>query len=117
MGSPLAHFEIAGRDGERLESFYARLFGWELKRVSAGGHNYAYIDTGSNPGLTGGIRHEPEGSAEVVLYVEVSDVEEATRQAEALGGAIRIPPMTFEDKTFSLVMDPEGNSIGLIQRK
>ena len=117
MGNPLAHFEIAGKDGEKLESFYTSLFGWELKRVSAGGHNYAYIDTGANPGLTGGIRHEPRGAAEVVLYIEVSSVEEATRRAEELGGAVRIPPMSFEDKTFSLVQDPEGNSIGLLQRK
>jgi len=117
MGSPLAHFEIAGRDGERLEGFYATLFEWKLNRVSAGGHNYAYIDTGSNPGLTGGIRHEPEGSAEVVLYVEVGNVEEATRRAQELGGTVRIPPMSFDDKTFSLVADPEGNAIGLIQKK
>jgi len=116
VGHRLAHFEIAGKQGERLESFYAKLFGWKIERKVAGGYPYGAIDTGSNPGLTGGIRHEPEGKAEVVFYVEVPDVAAATRLAQALGATVRIPPMTFEDKTFSLIADPEGNPVGIIQK-
>jgi len=29
MGQPVVHFEIMGKDGEKLQRYYAELFGWE----------------------------------------------------------------------------------------
>ena len=30
MGQPVVHFEIVGKDGEKLRSYYSELFGWEF---------------------------------------------------------------------------------------
>lgn len=115
MPNPVTHFEIAGQDGERLESFYAGLFDWKVEAREIAGNRYAYLETGSEEGLTGGIRHEPDGRAEIVLYVEVEDLEASIARAEGLGATIRIPPMETPEVTFALIEDPEGNPIGLIQ--
>ena len=34
MGQPVVHFEIIGKDPDRLRSYYSRLFGWEFERPS-----------------------------------------------------------------------------------
>jgi len=31
MSNPVIHFEIGGRDAERLTSFYRELFDWQLQ--------------------------------------------------------------------------------------
>ncbi|MGH2742527.1 MAG: VOC family protein [Thermoleophilaceae bacterium] len=30
MGQPVVHFEVIGKDGEKLRSYYSELFGWEI---------------------------------------------------------------------------------------
>src|SRR3954468_24415386 len=30
MGQPVVHFEITGKDGEKLQGFYSDLFGWDI---------------------------------------------------------------------------------------
>jgi predicted enzyme related to lactoylglutathione lyase len=30
MGQPVVHFEVIGKDGEKLRSYYSELFGWEF---------------------------------------------------------------------------------------
>jgi predicted enzyme related to lactoylglutathione lyase len=30
MGQPVVHFEVIGKDGDRLQSYYAELFGWQI---------------------------------------------------------------------------------------
>ena len=30
MGQPVVHFEITGKDGKRLQEFYAKLFDWHI---------------------------------------------------------------------------------------
>lgn len=117
MGNPVVHFEIAGRDGPGLESFYTKLFGWTIERKEAGGHPYGRISTGANGRIDGGIRHEPEGKAEIVLYVEVADVTAVVAQARQLGASVRVPPMELPNVTFAVLTDPEGNPIGLVHKK
>ena len=117
MGNPVIHFEIAGRDGRKLESFYAQLFGWKIDRREAGGHPYGQIHTGDEGGIGGGIRHEPEGRAEVVFYVKVPNLAVAVAKAEQLGAAVRIPPIETPEVTFAVITDPEGNPVGMIQKK
>ena len=33
MGQPVVHFEVVGKDGEKLRSYYSDLFGWEFSDV------------------------------------------------------------------------------------
>ena len=123
MGQPIVHFEIIGRDPDRLRGYYAELFGWEYEvgdtvtaSVSEPG-SYGFIDvntlsgaSGVNGGVGGGRSHEPA----VLFYVGVDDVEAALARAEALGGRRVLGP---EGAPGTLVVgrfsDPEGNVIGV----
>ena len=109
------HIEFAGKDGAKLEAFYTALFDWEIVQEDMGGYTYSTIKFPDNS-VTGGIRHEPEGKAEVVLYVQVDDLNDAFARAQELGGSVRIPPMETPALTFALMEDPEGNPIGLVQK-
>ncbi|MDE2995778.1 MAG: VOC family protein [Bacteroidota bacterium] len=115
MGNRIIHFEVAGTDGPALESFYSKLFGWEIDHQGQGDMQYGFVRDGSAGPIGGGIRHEPNGGPEVVFYVEVEDLEEAIRQVKALGGSVRIEPVNTGDVTFAMITDPQGNSVGLIQ--
>ncbi len=116
MGNPIIHFEVAGTNGPELEYFYSGLFEWEIDHQGEGDMQYGFVANGSAGPVGGGIRHEPGGEAEVVFYVEVDDLSEAMERAQALGGTVRIEPIDTGDITFGMIRDPQGNSIGLIQR-
>ena len=30
MRQPVVHFEVIGRDGAKLQSYYSELFGWQI---------------------------------------------------------------------------------------
>lgn len=105
------HIEIAGPDGEELREFYASVFGWRIEKREIAGSDYYDIATSGFP--TAGIRHEPRGKAEVIVYYEVDDLDETVLRAESAGASIRIPPMEYGDLRFALIEDPQGNPIGL----
>lgn len=109
----IRHIEIAGTNGERLRRFYEDLFGWKIVRREIVGFDYYDVETSGDP--TVGIRNEPEGSAEIVIYVEVDDLHAAVEEAEKLGAVVRIPEMRHGDLEFTLIVDTEGNPIGMNQ--
>ena len=96
MGYPVVHFEITGRDGAALRSFYADLFDWRTAADNPMG--YGVVDRDENlsaegVGIGGGIAQGPEGyPGHVTVYVEVPDVEAALAKAEDLGGARMMGP-------------------------
>ena len=121
MGQPVVHFEIIGRDGDALKSYYAQLFGWEID--SNNPMNYGIIQREGNTnadgvGIGGGIMGAPEEMAPepyVTVYVEVPDVEAALAQAEALGGTRRMgPEEVMPGLIIGLFTDPEGHMVGVL---
>ena len=116
MTAKLKHLEIAGRDGNALEEFYAKLFGWKIERQNPGGFDYGMIPSGEAGDLTIGIRHEPEGESQVIFYVEVENVASAVAQATSIGAVVHIDTKSYEEKTFAVIKDPEGNFVGLLQK-
>src|SRR6266851_3224248 len=80
MGQPVVHFEILGKDGPALRSYYADLFGWKFDNSAP--MDYGTVDgkdNGSegNMSIGGGIGSAPEGyGGHVTFYVAVPDVEE-----------------------------------------
>ncbi len=107
------HIEIAGTNGEQLAKFYRELFDWKISQRDMAGFAYHDIATAKGPSM--GIRHEPEGKPELVIYIEVSDLDASFAAAESLGATVRIPPMQYGELRFALINDPEGNPIGLTQ--
>jgi uncharacterized protein len=117
MGQPVVHFEVVGRDGAALRSFYSELFGWQLDADNP--LNYAVVSQEANGGrgIGGGIGQGPEGYAgHVTFYVGVPDVEAALAHAERLGGTRTMgPEKVMQDIEIGLFTDPEGHTIGVIR--
>jgi len=121
MGQPVVHFEVVGKDGDRLQAYYSELFGWNI--VSDNPMNYGMVDGKDNKtmsgdtGIGGGVGQGPEGyDGHVTFYVAVPDVEEALKKAEDLGGTRVMGP----EEIMGMVVvgqftDPEGNLVGVVQ--
>ncbi len=110
---PVVHWELVARDAERLADFYRRLFNWEIgdgpvMQIGAG-------LGGPEPGPAGHLRHgEHPGLS---LYVQVLDVHDSLKLAEALGGTVvREPFATANGITLAAILDPEGNRVVLVQQ-
>jgi predicted enzyme related to lactoylglutathione lyase len=118
MGQAVVHFEVVGKDGAKLQGYYAEMFGWRMNADNP--MNYALVeaeDGSQGKGIPGGIGQGPEGyEGHVTFYVEVPDVEAALAKAESLGGTRVMGPETImEEITLGQFKDPEGNLIGLTQ--
>jgi predicted enzyme related to lactoylglutathione lyase len=120
MGQPVVHFEVIGKDGAKLQSYYSELFGWQIDASNPMGYGIVQRDGNTNPdgvGIGGGIAGGPEGyEGHVTFYVEVDDVEAALAKAESLGGTRIMGPMTMDEPPLVLGQfgDPEGHVIGLV---
>jgi predicted enzyme related to lactoylglutathione lyase len=120
MGQPVVHFEVIGKDGDKLKSYYSELFGWEID--SGNEMNYGLVQRDGNTnadgaGIGGGIAGGPEGyDGHLTFYVEVPDAEAALAKAESLGGSrIMGPDQVMEGLIIGLFNDPEGHIVGVTQ--
>ena len=120
MGQPVVHFEVVGKDGEKLQRYYAELFGWEIQADNP--MKYGMVaregNTGSDGvGIGGGVGQGPDGyEGHVTFYVEVPNVEEALQKAESLGGKrIMGPEDIMGQVTLGQFKDPEGHMVGVVE--
>jgi hypothetical protein len=121
MGYPVVHFEVVGKDGAKLVSYYGELFGWNIDANNP--MNYGMVARDDNKaangelGIGGGVGQGPEGyDGHVTFYVAVPDVEEALQKAESLGGTRVMGPENIMDMvTLGQFKDPEGNMVGVVQ--
>ena len=120
MGQPVVHFEVIGKDADKLRSYYSELFGWEFDADNP--MNYGMVAREANVnadgiGIAGGVGAGPEGyGGHVTFYVEVPDVETALAKAENLGGSRMMgPDKVAEDTEIGLFNDPEGHVVGLVK--
>jgi predicted enzyme related to lactoylglutathione lyase len=121
MGQPVIHFEVTGKDGEKLAGYYSELFGWEIDAKNP--LNYGVVQREGNTnsegvGIGGGVGAAPGGSEGLVtFYVEVPDVEATLARAESLGGSRLFgpAPVPGADIVLGQLADPEGHVIGLMQ--
>jgi predicted enzyme related to lactoylglutathione lyase len=120
MGQPVVHFEVIGKDGDKLRSYYSDLFGWEFD--SNNPMNYGVVARESNLspdgiGIGGGVAGGPEGyDGHVTFYVGVDDVGAALEKAESLGGTrVFGPDEVMDGLVLGQFTDPEGHLIGLVK--
>jgi uncharacterized protein len=119
MGQAVVHFEITGKDPDKLQSYYAELFDWDIDADNEFKYGIVAREGNTNAdgiGIGGGISGGPEGyDGHVTFYVEVPDVEAALAKAESLGGTRMMgPDEVMEGLTIGLFTDPEGHVIGLM---
>ncbi len=120
MGQPVVHFEVVGKDGEKLHRYYSELFGWEIDANNE--YHYGMVTREGNlgrdgVGIGGGVGQGPEGyDGHVTFYVAVPDVEEALQKAESLGGKrVMGPEDIMGQVVLGQFMDPEGHLVGVVQ--
>jgi predicted enzyme related to lactoylglutathione lyase len=126
MGQAVVHFEVVGKDIDKLKSFYSELAGWSYdeppEAAQEGVPPYALVSRDGNTnaegmGINGGIGQGPEGyDGHVTFYIEVPDVGASLEQAEKLGGTrVMGPDSPVEGLTIGLFNDPEGHLVGLVE--
>jgi predicted enzyme related to lactoylglutathione lyase len=120
MGQPVVHFEIIGKDGERLQSYYAELFGWEINADNPMKYGNVQREGNTNAdgvGIGGGIGGGPDGyDGHVTFYVEVDDPEAALARAAELGGTrVFGPDEVMPGLVIGQFTDPEGHVVGVVK--
>ena len=121
MGQPVVHFEVIGKDAEKLQSYYGELFGWEMNADNP--MNYGMVSREGNvnaegAGIAGGVGGGmPDYDGHVTFYVEVPDIEEALQKAESLGGKRLMGPTQPPGAQVELgqFTDPEGHMVGVVR--
>jgi len=120
MGQPVVHFEVIGKDADKLRAYYGELFGWEFDANNPMQYGVLAREGNTNAegiGIGGGVGQGPDGySGHVTFYVEVPDGEAALAKAESLGGTRMMGPDKVMDRVeIGLFDDPEGNTIGVVK--
>lgn len=112
MGQPVVHFEIIGKDREKLSRFYSSVFGWNVNPIPE--MNYGMVETGGGGGIAGGIGQGDESL--VTIYIEVSDPQAYLDTVVKQGGKVVMPVMEIPGAvTMAQFSDPEGHVIGLVK--
>ena len=119
MGQPVVHFEVIGKDGPKLQSYYSDLFGWKIDADNPMGYGIVQRDDNLSPdgiGIGGGIGKGRDGyDGHVTFYIGVSDVEAALAKAESLGGTrVMGPDKVMDTIEIGLFADPEGHVVGVV---
>jgi uncharacterized protein len=119
--SPAGRFcwlDLAATDASRAIEFYAALFGWSARAQCANGGTFMRLvrdgrDIGSLYQMRRSAR-EAGIASHWTPYVQVGDLQAATRLAATLGGSIAVEPLTVEGMArIALVVDPVGATFGL----
>ena len=74
MGNPVVHFEIGGKDVEKLIDFYGSVFEWDITPLA---DQLYIVDPGSDKGIQGHLfqaTEETDSANNVIIYVEVDDI-------------------------------------------
>ena len=125
MARPVVHFEIIGKNPDRLRSYYGELFAWTFETPSpvarevSDPQEYGFLDlltTSDGTGIRGGVGGGADYESHAVFYVAVPDVEAALQQAESLVGARVLGPATSPNGlVIGHFKDPEGTLVGLAE--
>lgn len=116
--NPIGWFEIYVKDMPRAKTFYEKIFDISLSKIpSPQIEMWGFpAPKGSNAGL-GALVHvegyNPEGNG-VMLYFACEDCALEESRIEKAGGTIHRPKMQMGEYGYvTLVIDTEGNMIGL----
>ena len=122
QGNPVGWFEIYVQDMERAKKFYEALFEVKLQKLNSPviemwafpGNQTSY----GTPGSLVKMQGAPSGGLGTLVYFMVDDCAREEAKAARLGGKIHRPKLGIGEYGFvSLVLDTEGNMIGLHSMK
>ena len=113
MGQPVVHFEVVGKDVEKLRSFYSEIAGWDFDTVAGGPTEYSTVAREKNlnadgAGIGGGIGEGPEGyEGHVTFYIEVPTSAPRSIRSRSWEERRMGPETPVEGLTIGLFNDPE----------
>lgn len=114
MNHPVVHFEVVGRDADRLERFYREAFAWKMEAAMPG---YWMAHPGGEGAIAGGVGSSAEeDQRRVTFYVETDDLGATLSKIDFLGGKTLMEPTAVPGgpNSIALFEDPEGHVIGLV---
>jgi len=118
MNNPVNWFEIYVQDMDRARSFYTSLFGDPLHRMEGTEHEmWAFPGDPDGAGAAGALiripGYAPDGNG-VVVYFSCAECDLVAQRAAESGGRIDTPKKSIgRYGNIALVIDTEGNTIGL----
>ena len=113
MANPFVHVELNTGDVAK-----AKLFDWKLEDSNMDGLTYTMVGVGEGTG--GGMMKQmmPGAPPAWMPYVDVDDIQVATKKAKSLGANILKDVTPVADMGWlSILSDPTGATIGLWQTK
>ena len=111
-------FDLAATDADSAKAFYQDLFGWTSHEQRANGGSFTRLrlsdqDIGSIYQLRQTLLDRGM-SSHWTPYVRVSNVADAVRRAEALGGTVVVDPfVVYGIACIALILDSVGALVGL----
>lgn len=119
--NPVTWFEIYVNDMKRASRFYETVFGYQLQDMSDPTNQSmqmrAFPGETSNAGASGSLvkmEGMQGGGSNVIIYFGCEDCAVEQGRVEAAGGKITTPKTPIGEFGFcSIVVDTEGNNIGL----
>ena len=118
MANPFVHVELNTGDVAKAKDFYGTLFDWKLEDSDMDGFTYTMVGVGEGTG--GGMMKQmmPGAPPAWMPYVDVDDIQAATKKAKSLGANILRDVTPVADMGWlSILSDPTGATIGLWQTK
>ena len=118
MANPFVHVELATNDVAKAKSFYSKLFDWKMEDIPMESGAYTMISVGEGTG--GGLMKNPMPNAPSMwlAYVQVDDIDAATKKVKSLGGTVMKDVTEVMDMGWlSIIVDPTGAMLGLWKPK
>lgn len=124
--NPVVWFEIYVQDMERAKAFYQNVLQITLEPMPSSEPDlemWVFPGMGSmdQPGCTGTLckmKDKDSGTGGTIIYFACEDCADAEARVPAAGGKVHQPKMSIgQYGHISLVVDPDGNMIGLHSMK
>ncbi len=119
MANVIDWFMIPSNDFDRAVGFYSNILGIEMPRMtSPTGMELAFFKEPTSEGVGGAVSADPNrnpGSDGTLVYLDAEGViDDILGKVEGAGGQIAVPKMNIgEFGNIAMIMDTEGNSVGL----
>jgi len=109
----ICYLEMPAVDIRRSADFYAKVFGWEIRKRGDG--STAFDDTTGQVSGTWVVGRPPSATPGLLVYIMVDDVNAAVEAVISVGGEIVQPVGADAPELTARFRDPGGNVIGLYQ--
>lgn len=121
MINPVQWFEIATSDLERAKEFYSKVFKLEFQYIEMPDSKMYMFGDPEGKGSAGALVQSADASPSTegtLVYFNCEDVANEAAMIEEAGGKLLAPKMDIgEFGFFAVILDSEGNKIGLHSEK